>query len=103
MSQQFAYPISTIALDELSAHSEFVREGAAVVSGTGAFVAPISLLKELAGAPDAGQRIADLADALIEEEYAFAMTVLGELDTGISNTLWFQPAPGISTDHESRS
>lgn len=89
-------PISTIALDELPAHAEFVRQGtAAVVSGTGTFLAPISILKEIAGAPDAGQRLADFIDALIEEDYAFAMTVLSEADTGIHNTLWFQPAPGI--------
>jgi hypothetical protein len=88
-------PVRSSDFSELAAHPELAREGATVVSGTGAFVLPIRLLAEMATAPDARQRLADIADALIEEEYAFAMTVLDEDDTGIVNTLWFQPAPGI--------
>jgi hypothetical protein len=89
--------IRSAAFEELMAHPELAGEtnSATVVTGTEAFVAPISLLRELAKAPDAGQRLADIADALIEEEYAFALTVLDEDDTGIRNSLWFQPAPGI--------
>jgi hypothetical protein len=88
-------PVRSSDFSELAAHPELARDGATVVPGTGAFVLPITLLAEMATSPDARQRLADFADALIEEEYAFAMTVLDEDDTGIVNTLWFQPAPGI--------
>ncbi len=87
-------PIRSGAFIELAGHPELAREGA-TVTGTGAFVAPISLLREIAGSPDPRQRLVDLSDALIEEEYAFAMTVLDEDDTGIPHDLWFLPAPGI--------
>jgi|SRR5579871_396415 hypothetical protein len=96
MTRHLNIRVRSSAFEELAAHPELAREGATVVSGTGAFVLPISLLQDMATAPDARQRLADLADALIEEEYAFAMTVLNEDDTGIFNTLWFQPAPGIA-------
>jgi hypothetical protein len=93
MSEMF--DITVQSFDELAQHPERARHGATLVPGMSLFVAPISLLQDLAKAPDAGQRLADFADALIEEEYAYAMTVLTERNTGIYNTLWFLPAPGI--------
>jgi hypothetical protein len=88
-------PVRSSDFSELAAHPELAREGATVVPGTGAFVLPITLLAEMATAPDARQRLANFADALIVEEYAFAITMLDEDDTGIVNSLRFQPAPGI--------
>lgn len=95
MMLRYDIPVRSNDFTELASHPELARDGATVVPGTGAFVLPITLLAEMAAAPDAQQRLADFADALIEEEYAFAVTVLNEDDTGIYNTLWFQPAPGI--------
>jgi hypothetical protein len=89
--------VRTSDFEELARHPERASEGVTLVPGlsTSTFVAPLSFLQDLANDPDPRQRLADLADALIEEEYAYAMTVLTERDTGIYNTLWFLPAPGI--------
>ncbi len=88
-------PVRSSDFSELASHPERAQEAATVVPGTGTAVLPITLLTGIVASPDARQRLADFVDALIEEEYAFAMTVLNEDDTGIFNTLWFQPAPGI--------
>jgi hypothetical protein len=92
---KYDFPIRSSDFGELASHPELAQESATVIPGTGTAVLPITLLTEIASAPDARERLADIADALIEEEYAFAMTVLNEEDTGIFNTLWFQRAPGI--------
>jgi hypothetical protein len=91
---KYGFPVRSSDFGELASHPELAQESATVIPGTGTAV-PITLLTEIASAPDARERLADIADALIEEEYAFAMTVLNEEDTGIFNTLWFQRAPGI--------
>ncbi len=64
---------------------------ATVVSGTGAFITSISTLRELSGNPDA---IRQLVDDLEEQEYLYAMAILGSAVTGIDNTLWYIPVPG---------
>jgi hypothetical protein len=91
----FNLPVSSAGFDELARRPERARETATVVPGTGTAVLPISLLLDFAEKPDAQQRLRDFADALIEEEHAFAMAILDTDDTGIFNTLWFIPAPGI--------
>jgi hypothetical protein len=84
-------------LAELTEKPELIQQAgtATLVTGTGAFISQISTLQEIAGAPDVRERLEDFVEALLEEEYAFAMTVLDEDDTGIRNSLWFQPTPGI--------
>lgn len=61
-----------------------------VVSGTGAFIAPIAVIQELAGSPGA---MAQFVEDLAEQEYLYAMAVLDCDVTGIDNTLWFIPVP----------
>jgi hypothetical protein len=83
---------------ELAAHPERVREAnsATVIVGTGSYASQIQMLYEIAKEPDVRQRLEELADSLIEEEFAYAMAILDPDDTGITtNNLWFQPAPGI--------
>jgi hypothetical protein len=92
---RYDFPVRSSDFSDLAIHPERARDGVTVVPGTGTAVLPITLLDDIAKAPDAQQRLADVVDALIEEEYAFAMTVLDEDDTGIFNNLWYQPAPGI--------
>lgn len=87
--------IRSSELAELSNHPELIKEAGTVtvVPGTGAFVAPISLLRGLAEAPDAVQQLGDIADALAEQEQLYAMAILGSAVTGIANTLWYIPVP----------
>src|SRR5262249_29780980 len=46
-----------------------------------------------AAAPDAGQKLGDMVEALLEQEFAYAMAILDVDVTGIENILWFQPVP----------
>jgi hypothetical protein len=80
---------------ELIEHPELIRQGgtATVVLGTGAFIAPIAMLRALAAAPDALQQLGEIVEALLEQEALYAMAVLGTKVTGIENTLWFIPVP----------
>jgi hypothetical protein len=82
-------------LTELADRPELIQQAgtATVVSGTGAFVAPISMLREIAGSPDAIQQLEEMAEALAEQEQLYAMAILGSAVTGIANTLWYIPVP----------
>ena len=82
-------------LNELVNKPELIRQAgtATLVSGTGTFIAPISMLREIAGAPDAVQQLEDIVEALAEQEQLYAMAILGAAVTGISNTLWYIPVP----------
>ena len=81
--------IRSAELAELTDKPELVRQAgtATVVSGTGTFIAPISMLRRLVGAPDAVQQLEDLVEALAEQEQLYAMAILGSAVTGIANTL----------------
>ena len=80
---------------ELAAKPELMKENgtATVVAGTGAFVAPISVLREISGAPDAVQQLANMVEGLAEQEYLYAMAILGTKVTGLANTLYYLPVP----------
>jgi hypothetical protein len=79
---------------ELAKNPEFHQpHTATVVQGTGTFVAPISLLRDIARAPDAVRQLEDVIEALTEQEFLYAMAILDADDTGIANTLWFIPVP----------
>jgi hypothetical protein len=82
-------------IGELAQNPQLVTQPhtATVVAGTGAFVAPIALLREIAGAPDAVRQLTDIVEALTEQEQRYAMAILSSEITGIENTLWFIPAP----------
>jgi len=82
-------------LVELTDKPEILRQAgtATVVTGTGAFVAPISVLREIAGASDAIQQLENMVEALAEQEQLYAMAILGSGVTGITNTLWYIPVP----------
>src|SRR5260370_24728865 len=82
-------------LTELANKPELIAEAgtADLVSGTGTFIAPISVLREIAGAPDAIQQLEDMVEALAEQEQLYAMAILGSAVTGIANTLWYIPVP----------
>jgi hypothetical protein len=82
-------------IGELTEHPEIAQQNgtATVLAGTGAFVAPISMLREIAAAPDAGQKLGDIVEALLEQEFQYAMAILDADVTGIENILWFQPVP----------
>ncbi len=82
-------------LNELVNKPELIRQAgtATLVSGTGTFIAPISMLREIAGAPDAVQQLEDIVEALAEQEQLYAMAILGAAVTGIANTLWYIPVP----------
>jgi hypothetical protein len=87
--------IRSSELAELTDKVELIRQAgtATVVSGTGTFIAPISMLRNLVGAPDAVQQLEEIAEALAEEEQLYAMAILGSAVTGIANTLWYIPVP----------
>jgi hypothetical protein len=87
--------IRSSELAELTDKPELIQQAgtATVVAGTGAFVAPISVLREIAGAPDAIQQLEDMVEALAEQEQLYAMAILGSVVTGIANTLWYIPVP----------
>jgi hypothetical protein len=87
--------IRSSELAELADKPELIRQAgtATVVSGTGAFIAPISMLRGLVGAPDAIQQLEDIVEALAEQEQLYAMAILGSAVTGIANTLWYIPVP----------
>lgn len=89
------YRVRSADLRELVKHPELARQNgtATVLSGTGAFVSSISTLSAIAAAPDAREQLQELIDALREEEWAFAMSVMDEDDTGIFNTLYLIPVP----------
>jgi len=78
---------------EFAEHPERVLEAGSVTSmiGTGTFVAPIAMLRDLAKM--SREEIEDLADALAEQELQ-AMARLGSKVTGINHTLWFIPTLG---------
>ena len=61
---------------ELAAHPERVQEpnSATVVVATGSVVAPIAMFKEFSRVPGAPAELIDFVEALLEEEYAFAMS-----------------------------
>src|SRR5216684_1732862 len=82
-------------LGELTNHPELAQQSgtATVLAGTGAFIAQISMLQEIAAAPDAGRKLGDMVEALLEQEFAYAMAILDVDVTGIENILWFQPVP----------
>jgi hypothetical protein len=82
-------------LAELTEKPELIQEAgtATVVTGTGAFVAPIAMLRGLVGAPDAVQQLEDIVEALAEQEQLYAMAILSTAVTGIANTLWYIPVP----------
>jgi len=82
-------------LRDLASHPELIAQSgtATVVSGTGAFIAPIAMLREIAGAPDAVQQLGDIVEALAEQEQFYAMAILSSAATGIANTLWYIPVP----------
>ncbi len=82
-------------LGELTNHPELAQQTgtATVLAGTGAFIAQISMLQEIAAAPDAGQKLGDIVEALLEQEFAYAMAILDVDVTGIESILWFQPVP----------
>src|SRR5258707_5739232 len=87
--------IRSSELAELTDKPELIQQAgtATVVAGTGAFVAPISVLREIAGAPDAVQQLEDIVEALAEQEQLYAMAILGAAVTRIANTLWYIPVP----------
>jgi hypothetical protein len=87
--------IRSSELAELTNHPELIQDAGTVtvMPGTGAFVAPISMLRRLAEAPDAAQQLGDIAEALAEQEQLYAMAILGSAVTGIANTLWYIPVP----------
>jgi hypothetical protein len=87
--------IRSSELAELADKPELIRQAgtATVVSGTGAFIAPISMLRELVEAPDVIQQLEDIVEALVEQEHLYAMAILGSTVTGIANTLWYIPVP----------
>jgi hypothetical protein len=82
-------------LAELTEKVELIQQAgtATVVSGTGTFIAPISMLRSLVGAPDAVQQLEDIVEALAEQEQLYAIAILGSAVTGIANTLWYIPVP----------
>jgi hypothetical protein len=82
-------------LAELTEKVELIQQAgtATVVSGTGTFIAPISMLRSLVGAPDAVQQLEDIVEALAEQEQLYAIAILGSAVTGIANTLWYIPIP----------
>jgi hypothetical protein len=67
---------------------------ATVVPRTGAVIVPISTFQQFARAPGASQELIEFTEALLEQEFAYAMAILDADDTGIENNLWFQPVPG---------
>jgi hypothetical protein len=85
--------IRSSELAELTEKVELIQQAgtATVVSGTGTFIAPISMLRSLVGAPDAVQQLEDIVEALAEQEQLYAMAILGSAVTGIANTLWYVP------------
>src|SRR6266481_9978175 len=87
--------IRSSELAELTDKPELIQQAgtATVVAGTGTFIAPISMLREIAGAPDAVQQLEDMVEALAEQEQLYAMAILGSAVTGIANTLWYIPVP----------
>src|SRR5215467_1008529 len=87
--------IRSSELAELTDKLELIQQAgtATVVSGTGAFIAPISMLRGLVGAPDAIQQLEDIVEALAEQEQLYAMAILSSAVTGIANTLWYIPVP----------
>src|SRR5215475_12412865 len=95
MSARMNVTIRSSELAELTNHPELIQEAGTVtvVPGTGAFVAPISMLRTLAEAPDAVQQLGEIAEALAEQEQLYAMAILGSAVTGIANTLWYIPVP----------
>jgi hypothetical protein len=69
---------------------------ASVLSGTGAFIAPITIWQTIAAeiaqvSPEAAERLRQIGDALAEEEALELMTVLHPEHTGVENTLWYIP------------
>src|SRR5260370_34002382 len=80
-------------LTELASKPELIPQAgtATLVSGTGTFIAPISMLREIAGAPDAVQQLEDIVEALAEQEQLYAMAILGAAVAGVANTLWYIP------------
>lgn len=69
---------------------------ASVLSGTGAFVAPISIWHTLATeiaqvSPEAAERLREIGEALAEEEARELTAVWHPETTGVDNTLWFIP------------
>jgi hypothetical protein len=87
--------IRSSELRELANNPDLIPQAgtATVVSGTGAFIAPISMLRSLVGAPDAVQQLENIVEALAEQEQLYAMAILGPAVTGIPNTLWYIPVP----------
>jgi len=64
------------------------------LSGSGAFVATIDMLREFdTNGVEPGQ-LSAIIDALEEQEHLYAMAVLSSEKTGIDNTVWILPVPG---------
>jgi hypothetical protein len=82
-------------LRDLTSDPQLIAQSgtATVVSGTGAFIAPISMLREISAAPDALSQLEAIVEALAEQEQLYAMAILGSAVTGIANTLWYIPVP----------
>jgi hypothetical protein len=51
------------------------------------------MFQELAAAPNAGEKLGDVVEALLEQEFQYATAILDAEVTGIANILWFQPVP----------
>ena len=63
------------------------------VSGSGAFVATIDMLRDFdANGIEPGQ-LAAMIDALEEQEQLYAMAILSSAKTGIDNTVYMIPVP----------
>jgi hypothetical protein len=69
-------------------------QGGSVTSISGGAIFTLQTLRDLANSPDAAKQLADLAEALAEEENRFAMAILSKKVTGIDNLLIFIPVPG---------